>query len=276
MSDNAPIQSPTAPAWNLKFSAFVVVFAFVSLVVGLIVMPARDDKAFDPFAVICRALGIPGHDKGAVDANLVQASPAASDVAWNLTTEGLLEDATVRRGAVLARTVCGGCHGVDGKSAAPDQFPNLAGQYAAVIFKELRDFRSGDRQSPFMQPIAQTLKDQQMADVAAYYAAQPSVEIPGVTGSTSARIEYLVRDGDPNRAIPPCEACHGSDRSGPEGAPVLSGQSVDYLEQQLKSFSDHQRHNDVFERMRLIGGQLTAQEMHELAVYYHRLPTAAR
>jgi cytochrome c553 len=276
MLDRLPVQSPTGPAWNLKFSAFVVVFASISLVVALIVMPARDDKAFDPFAVICRALGISGYDKGTADANLVHASPPASDVAWNLTTEGLLEGASVTRGAVLARTVCGGCHGADGKSAAPDQFPNLAGQYAAVIFKELRDFRSGDRQSPFIQPIAQTLKDQQMADVAAYYAAQPHVGAPEATGSASAKIEYLVHDGDPHRAIPPCEACHGSDRSGPEGAPVLSGQSVAYLEQQLKSFFNHQRHNDVFERMRLIGGQLTAQEMHELAVYYHRLPTAAR
>ena len=86
-----------------------------------------------------------------------------------------------------------------------------------------------------MQPIAQALKDQQMADVAAYYAAQPSVKVQPGTGSVSAKVEYLVHDGDPDRAIPPCEACHGAGHSGPEGAPLLIGQSVAYLDNSLRT-----------------------------------------
>ncbi len=267
MSESPPAY-PVAERRSFWFSAIAVAFVFVSLILGFLILPARNESTFDPFAVLCRALGLPGYEKIPLDPGAARASPPVSDVAWDTTTQSLLVSASAGRGAVLAKTVCSACHGDNGKSASPALFPNLAGQSEAAIFKELRDFRSGDRQSPFMQPVAQALKDQQMADVAVYYAAQPAVSDGGTT-EVPAKIAALVRDGDPDRAIPPCDSCHGENRSGPEGAPILFGQSVDYLEQQLKNFATSQRHNDLFERMRTIASRLTPQEEHDLAVYYH-------
>ena len=90
------------------------VFVFVSLAVGLLIC-LRNDRTFDPFFEICRALGFPVMRKFPRIHGAAHASLPASDVAWNLPTERLLSGASVARGAVLAKTVCGGCHGVDGK-----------------------------------------------------------------------------------------------------------------------------------------------------------------
>jgi cytochrome c553 len=271
MPDSSPIEPVNDHVWTVRAWLVAGAFVLASVVLGMLVLPARDGSKFDPFTVICRALGLPGYDNIPPDPGAARASPPVSDVVWDTTTQSLLNNARVARGAVLAKTVCGGCHGVDGKSTMPAQFPNLAGQSEALIFKELRDFRSGDRQSPFMQPIAQTLKDQQMADAAAYYSAQPASAVDVAAAAVPAKIVAIAREGDPNRAIPSCDSCHGANRDGPEDAPILLGQSVDYLEQQLKNFGGGVRHNDLFERMRTIAGQLTPQEKYDLARYYHGL-----
>ena len=268
MPESSPIRPVNDRAWVLWPGILVAAFVVVCIILGMLILPARDANKFDPFGAICRALGLPGYEKIPADPGAAHASPPASDVAWDTKTQALLDGASVTRGAVSAKTICIACHGPEGRSETPSQFPNLAGQSPAAIFKELRDFRSGDRQSPFMQPIAQALNDQQMADVAAYYAAQSASGAPAAA-ALPAKIVIIARDGDPDRAIPSCDSCHGANHSGPEGAPILVGQSVDYLEKQLKDFADSQRHNDLYERMRIIASQLTAQEKHELAVYYH-------
>lgn len=70
--------------------------------------------------------------------------------------------------------MCAGCHGIDGyKTAFPVTYsvPKLGGQHAAYIVKALQGYKSGDRMHPSMRAIAAGLTDQDMADVAAYYAA---------------------------------------------------------------------------------------------------------
>lgn len=269
MPVNSPIHPVNEHAWAVRAWLTAGIFVLASVVLGMLILPARDVSKFDPFTVICRALGVPGYDSIPADPGAARASPPVSDVAWDTATQSLLDGGRVVRGSVLAKTVCGACHGVDGKSTMPAQFPNLAGQSEALIFKELRDFRSGDRQSSFMQPIAQALKDQQMADAAAYYSAQSAAAVNVDAAAVPAKIVTIAREGDPDRAIPSCDSCHGANRDGPEEAPILLGQSVDYLELQLKNFGGSIRHNDLFERMRTIAGQLTPQEKHDLARYYH-------
>src|SRR5699024_7613580 len=66
---------------------------------------------------------------------------------------------------------CAACHGADGNSASP-QFPKLAGQSAAYLVHELKDFKSGKRQSAIMQGMAASLSEQDMKDVAAWYSSQ--------------------------------------------------------------------------------------------------------
>ena len=67
--------------------------------------------------------------------------------------------------------VCGACHGPDGNSSNP-MWPNLAGQHAAYLVKQLKDFKSGARKDPVMAPMASPLSDQDMENLAAYYTSQ--------------------------------------------------------------------------------------------------------
>jgi len=67
--------------------------------------------------------------------------------------------------------VCGACHGPDGNSSNP-LWPNLAGQHAAYLVKQLKDFKSGKRKDPVMAPMASPLSDQDMENLAAYYTSQ--------------------------------------------------------------------------------------------------------
>ena len=66
---------------------------------------------------------------------------------------------------------CQACHGVDGKAISPD-YPNLGGQYASYLVKALRDYRDGRRTNVIMAPMAANLTDQDIEDLAAYYASQ--------------------------------------------------------------------------------------------------------
>ncbi|HVJ50914.1 MAG TPA: cytochrome c [Aliidongia sp.] len=69
---------------------------------------------------------------------------------------------------------CQACHGLDGKAKVPDA-PNLAGQNEQYLAKALGDYKSGARQNDMMSLIAPKLSDQDIADLAAYYAGLPAV-----------------------------------------------------------------------------------------------------
>lgn len=66
---------------------------------------------------------------------------------------------------------CQACHGVDGKAITPE-YPNLGGQYASYLVKALRDYRDGRRTNVIMAPMAANLTDQDIEDLAAWYASQ--------------------------------------------------------------------------------------------------------
>ncbi len=66
---------------------------------------------------------------------------------------------------------CAACHGVDGNSVNP-QWPKLAGQHATYLVMTLRAYRDGARKNPMMQPMAKNLSDEDIDDLAAYFAGQ--------------------------------------------------------------------------------------------------------
>jgi cytochrome c553 len=260
--------------WRIWASVIVAGFVAVSLVIGLLVLPWGGRGAFDPLASICRAIGVPGYARSPNVAALAPAKPA-SLVAWSADTRDLLAQASATRGEALAKQTCAACHGENGITTDPQQFPSLAGQSQAALYKELQDFKSGARNSPIMAPMAQPLSGGQMADVAAYYATRPPPAVFPARSAVSGEITRLARDGDPTRAIPSCDSCHGASHSGPEGTPFLLGQSPSYIEQQLKNFADRTRNNDLFERMRAIAPLLSPAEIHGLAIYYGGAPGRA-
>jgi cytochrome c553 len=82
--------------------------------------------------------------------------------------------ADMKAGAAKAKEVCQACHGLDGNSASPD-YPKLGGQRPDYLDKALRDYKSGARKNAVMGAFASALTDKDMANLAAYYAAQPAV-----------------------------------------------------------------------------------------------------
>jgi cytochrome c553 len=82
--------------------------------------------------------------------------------------------ADIDAGKKKAQEVCAACHNMDGISTVPD-YPKLAGQYPDYLAKALRDYKSGARKNPIMAGFAQSLSDKDIVDLAAYFAAQPSV-----------------------------------------------------------------------------------------------------
>jgi cytochrome c553 len=167
------------------------------------------------------------------------ATPAAAPMAaaashdWMSTTKP--GDATVGQGKAAA---CGACHGVDGNSSDP-QYPKLAGQHEMYIAHQLHNFKSGERQNAIMLGMSMPLSDQDTRDIGAYFASKQS--LPGVADQALvAQGEKLYRQGDTQRGIPACMACHAIDGRGNPGAmyPQLTSQHAQYIEAKLKDFHD--------------------------------------
>ena len=143
---------------------------------------------------------------------------------------------------------CSACHGADGNSAAP-QFPSLAGLSAEYIFLQLKSYRRGWRNNPIMQPQAAPLSDQDMSNLAVYYASFARTAKNADAAATEGERLYL--EGDVARGVPPCQGCHGAraaghpqyTRASPAYAtyPALAGQPADYVRTQLSAFREGSR-----------------------------------
>jgi cytochrome c553 len=231
------------------------------------VVQGRSD-GIDAFTAICRALGIlPGSPARQQIVDRTPPTPV-SQVVWTPALLQTLAAARPERGQAKAQEVCVACRGEQGVSVAP-QYPNLAGQSGAAIYKQLSDYRTGSRTNQLMTDIAKALDEATLADIAAYYAAQPKRNPnPATLADTPAAIVQLVELGDPNRNIPPCAACHRPGSGGPIETPILAEQGKEYIVEQLKMYAAGNRRNDVYGRMRTIAAKLTPAEIDGLATYY--------
>src|SRR3954466_9506071 len=124
--------------WRKWASIAVGGFVVVSLIFGFLILPTGQTGAcgLDTLPAICRAVGVPGYGVNARGAS-AGAAPPVSQVAWAPDTRRVPPDASPERGAKLATEVCGGCHGENGGTVDPTQFPNLAGGRLHAIFKQL-------------------------------------------------------------------------------------------------------------------------------------------
>lgn len=165
-------------------------------------------------------------------------------------------------------TACAACHGPTGVSVNPI-WPSLAGQHASYLVKQLHDFKNKQqRDAPTMSPLAASLSEQDIEDLATFYARQP---IPENTTPEKyvKRGEQLYRGGDFSQHITACIACHGPTGNGNAQAnfPVLSGQQAAYTIQQLQAFKDKKRNNDLNSIMRDISGRMSTEDMQAVAYY---------
>jgi cytochrome c553 len=260
--------------WGMIAAAVVAGALTFSIVFGFIVLPLAQapGAGIDAWTAICRAVGVKPGTPARPQPPVSAVAQPVSQVVWSPHTLAILASADPRPGAELASGLCASCHGEDGLVVS-DQFPKLAGQSPEAIYKQLSDFRSGARVNVQMTAIAQSLTQDQLAQVASYFGHQRAGSILGRSyfDPGSDYISRLVGRGDPARRIPPCEACHAAAAGGPIEAPVIAGQNAAYLERQLIAFRTGQRRNDVYQRMRDIAARLRPDEIHRLAQAYEGL-----
>ena len=274
MSASERGSSSTYNPWPMIGWGTAAAIMIVSAVLGFGFLPRYQQGGPDLslWNAICRGLGITADTGPASEPQPPLRTPTR--IAWTGATLAQISKGNAQQGATVALS-CAACHGDRGISHTA-LYPTLAGMDAAVIYKQLDDFRSGHRTWGVMNAIGEALSLQNSANVAAYYASQPG-GLPAPTGDRvpeSGRslrerdpAKRLVFAGDPERSIPPCSACHGP--GGYKlGAPALQGQQALYIEEQLGGFAQGIRQNDIFEQMRTIARQVTPDEMHAVAAFY--------
>jgi len=170
--------------------------------------------------------------------------------------------------------MCIGCHGISGYQASfPEIYrvPMISGQNAKFITSALNAYKKGERRHPSMRAIAESLSDQDIADVAAYYEdhGKGAAAAPKAAPAPSAKVAELLNKGG-------CVACHGDNFNKPidPSYPKVGGQPADYLFVALKSYKTEG--NATWGRANGIMGGIAKQfsnaELKELAGYVSSLP----
>jgi cytochrome c553 len=200
---------------------------------------------------------------------------AAASAASPAAEAGGFETGKADAGAPKA-AVCGACHGPNGNSQNPE-WPSLAGQSPAYTAEQLHLFKANIRVNPVMAPIVAPLTDQDVNDLAVYYAGQTPVGLEA-DPSYWKNGEKLYRRGDAARQIPACSACHGPLGRGNLAAayPALRAQHSVYTVKQLNDYAKDVRYpgasaekpatpNAVI--MATIAKRLTPEDIRDVASY---------
>jgi cytochrome c553 len=148
---------------------------------------------------------------------------------------------------------CAGCHGVDGNSTDPKN-PRLAGQGADYLITAVNAYKDGSRKNDLMHDQVMSLRDQDVADLAAYYASKEPQALPIRKPLTIA--EWTAR----------CGRCHGPNGNSTDPRfPVLAGQDEGYLTKALQLYHGGERANQLMFAMSFL---MTQSDIDKLAAYY--------
>jgi len=166
-----------------------------------------------------------------------------------------------------ASGVCAACHGPDGNSLIPMN-PALAGQHPEYLYKQLINFRSGERANPIMAAQVASLSEADMRNLAAYFAGQKPRAGTASNAELTNAGRKLYRAGNSANSVAACAGCHSPNGAGiPIQYPRLKGQHKDYTVAQLKAFRAGERVNDPNAMMRGVAARLSDREMDALAEY---------
>ena len=199
---------------------------------------------------ITRSIWIPALGGVLMFAGMATAQPApkasgieAEGYQWNKMEGEKVEALTLKgdaKNGAPAFEVCSACHLPSGSGRPDGTFPQLAGQHATVLIKQIADIRAGRRDNPIMYPFATTLTDsQELADVAAYIQQLP---IPPGNGKGPGGDHLKLGDELYHRD---CVKCHGQNGEGSSEKffPVIAGQHYAYLLRQIRDIAAKKRRN---------------------------------
>lgn len=179
----------------------------------------------------------------------------------------VLAEGNAQAGKEKAAT-CAACHGASGNESVLPNVPKLGGQGERYLLKQLHEIKADMRKVPLMAGIVGPMNEQDLADVAAYFASLPA-PVGAVEKSKLELGQQLYRAGDAKIGVAACSACHSPDGKGnpTAGFPALTGQDTPYVELQLKAFRSGDRNNDQSDVMRTITARLNDKEIAALASY---------
>jgi cytochrome c553 len=192
-------------------------------------------------------------------------------------TAAAAEKGDATAGAAKA-AVCTACHGLNGNSADPALGPVIAGQNANYVRDQVHRIKDGRRVAPLMKPIVESLTDQDIADLAAFFSTQTPTGNEADPSYWKAG-EKLYRGGNPAAGVPACIACHGPlGRGNPAaGYPALQAQFSVYTVKQLDGYATDTRYpKDAngksqstanAQMMNVIAARLSAEQRRDLASY---------
>jgi cytochrome c553 len=169
------------------------------------------------------------------------------------------------KGQATSTAVCGACHTADGSRGIPAN-PILAGQHPEYLVKQLTEFKAGKRDNAIMKGMASTLSEDDMKNVAAFYASKTAK--PGFAKNKDLVVlgEKIWRGGIADRGVPACAGCHSPSGAGiPAQYPRLAGQHADYAEAQLLAFRSGARNNSA--QMTGVVAKMNDREIKAVADY---------
>lgn len=166
---------------------------------------------------------------------------------------------------------CMACHGMDGNSLSPE-WPNLASQHPVYIERQIKAFKSGERQNDLMSPMAMILTDEDAADLAAYFSSQ-KVRGGETDPAKLALGQRVYRAGNVQKGVMPCAGCHGPNGLGNPlaGYALIQGQHSVYVANQLRAYKAGTRKTDPNQMMRNMAAQLSDEEIDAVASYVQGL-----
>jgi len=200
---------------------------------------------------------------------------------WAAVAVALVAPAALAQGVVkgdlakaqpIVTQACAACHAVDGNSAIPAN-PNLAGQHPEYTYKQLRNFKSqggkpAERNNGVMAGMVANLSDDDMKNLAVYFAAQKPKSQAARDAALAKQGESIYRGGIQAKGVAACASCHAPNGTGmPAQFPRVAGQHAEYTAAQLTAFRAGQRANDPAQMMRMIAAKMSDQEIKAVSEY---------
>lgn len=172
---------------------------------------------------------------------------------------------------------CMACHGAQGRASREGYLPRIAGKPAAYLYQQLINFRDGRRNNTAMAGLLAHQSDAYLREIAGYFAAldlpHPPPPAPGANAAVLARGQQLVLQGDDERKLPACTACHGPALTGSlQAVPGLLGLPRDYLIAQLGAWQTGTRHALAPDCMAQITRRLAPDDVSAIAAWLAAQP----
>lgn len=199
------------------------------------------------------------------------AAVAAALIAPAAVAQGVIKGDPAKAQQIVAQ-VCVACHAADGNSTIPAN-PVLAGQHPEYTYKQLRNFKSQDgkpaeRVNGVMAGMVANLSDDDMKNLAAYFAGQKAKPRVARDAALAKQGEAIYRGGIMAKGVAACASCHSPNGAGmPAQFPRVAGQHTEYTVAQLTAFRAGQRANDPAQMMRVVAAKMSDQEIKAVAEY---------